>query len=130
MSTYKYHNHVQNHSSGNPDLEEESVVGELRVCGLEGGEDAGNGDGCCALNVVVEGAVRVAVLLEEPEGVVVAKVLKLDERVLAVVLDHGLHELVDEVVVLLARDAPVPAANVVHVLKRGYSVTYGMFILK
>ena len=118
MSTDKYHNLVQNHSSGNPDLEEESVVGELRVCGLEGGEDAGNGDGCCALNVVVEGAVRVAVLLEEPEGVVVAKVLKLDERVLAVVLDHGLHELVDEVVVFPTGYALVSASYVVNILKK------------
>ena len=105
-------------SSGNPDLEEESVVGELRVCGLEGGEDAGNGDGRCALNVVVEGAVRVAVLLEEPEGVVVAKVLKLDERVLAVVLDHGLHELVDEVIIFGTGHTLVLAAYVVHILEK------------
>ena len=105
-------------------LEQEGVVAELGVGGLQGGEDTGHDHGGRALDVVVEGAVGVAVLLEEPEGVLVAKVLKLDERVLAVVLHHGLHELVDEVVVLLPRDAPVPAANVVHILKRGYSVTY------
>ena len=94
------------------------MVRQLGISGLQGGQDTGHRHGGSALDVVVEGAVGVAVLLEEPEGVLVAKVLKLDERVLAVVLHHGLHELVDEVVVLLARDAPVPAANVVHVLKK------------
>ena len=59
----------------------------------------------------------VPVLLEESEGIVVTKVLKLDECVLAVVLHHRLHELINEVVILLARHTPVPAANVVHVLK-------------
>ena len=35
------------------------------------------------LDVVIEGQVLVAVLLEETEGVLVGKVLKLDERLLA-----------------------------------------------
>ena len=94
------------------------MVGELGVCGLESGEDASNSNGCCALNVIVEGTVGVAVLLEEPEGVVVAKVLKLDEGVLAVVLHHGLHELVDEVIILLASYALVLAAYVVNILRK------------
>ena len=75
------------------------MVAELGVCGLEGGEDPSHSDGCRALNVIVKGALGVAVLLQEPEGIVVAKVLKLDERVLAIVLDHSLHELIDEVIV-------------------------------
>ena len=66
------------------------MVGELGVCGLEGGEDASNSNGCCALNVIVEGTVGVAVLLEESEGIVVAKVLKLDQCVLAPTLHNGL----------------------------------------
>ena len=47
-------------------LEEEGVVGELGVGGLQGSEDAGHGDRSGALDVVVEGAVLVAVLLKEP----------------------------------------------------------------
>ena len=42
----------------------------------------------------------------------------LDEGVLAVALHHGLHELVDEVVVLGARDALVPQPNVVLVVQQ------------
>ena len=94
------------------------MVGELRVCGLEGGEDAGNGDRCGALNVVVEGAVGVAVLFKESEGVVVTKVLKLDECVLAVVLHHSLHELVDEVIIFGTGHTLVLAAYVVHILEK------------
>ena len=49
-------------------LEEEGVIGELGVGGLQGGQDSGQGDGRGALDVVVEGAVLVAVLLKEPSS--------------------------------------------------------------
>ena len=98
-------------------LEEEGVVTELGVGGLQSSKDPSDNNGCGALDVIVEGAVRVAVLLEEPEGILVAEVLKLDQRVLAIVLDNGLHELINEVVILLARHTPVSAAYVVHVLQ-------------
>lgn len=65
-----------------PTLEEEGVVRELGVGGLERGQDAGDGDGGRALDVVVEGAVAVAVLLQEAERVVVAEVLELYQAVL------------------------------------------------
>ena len=43
-----------------------------------------------ALDIVVEGAVLVPVHLQQPERVVLAKVLKLDETVLAEPLDNRL----------------------------------------
>ena len=49
-------------------LEEEGVIGELGVGGLQGGQDSGQGDGRSALDVVIEGAVLVAVLLKEPSS--------------------------------------------------------------
>ncbi len=75
------------------------MVGQLGVCGLEGGEDSGHGHGGGALiffsklnidfvrdsvhcliskihlDVVVEGAVLVPVLLQEAEGVLKEKIL-------------------------------------------------------
>ena len=51
-------------------------------------------------------------LVQEAECVVVAEILELDERVLAVTAYDCLHELVDEVIVFLAGDALVSTANV------------------
>uniref|UniRef100_A0A182JE73 Uncharacterized protein n=1 Tax=Anopheles atroparvus TaxID=41427 RepID=A0A182JE73_ANOAO len=82
------------------------------------GEQAGHRHRCRALDVVVERAVRVAELVQEAERVVVAKVLELDERVLAVPLHDGLHELVDELVVLRALHARVPQADVQWILQQ------------
>lgn len=48
----------------------------------------------------------------------VAKVLKLDERVLAVPPYHSLHELVDEVIVLLAGDSLVTVTDVEVILQQ------------
>ena len=47
----------------------------------------------------------------------VSEVLELDEGVLSVSPDHGLHELVDELVVLGAGHAGVAEPDVVDVLK-------------
>uniref|UniRef100_A0AAG5CP82 Uncharacterized protein n=1 Tax=Anopheles atroparvus TaxID=41427 RepID=A0AAG5CP82_ANOAO len=82
------------------------------------GEQAGHRHRCRALDVVVERAVRIAELVQEAERVVVAKVLELDERVLAVPLHDGLHELVDELVVLRALHARVPQADVQWILQQ------------
>lgn len=43
------------------------------------------------LNIVVEGTVLLPVFPQEPESVVVPKVFKLDERVLAVPTEQGKH---------------------------------------
>lgn len=56
-------------SSFSSTLEEEGVVGQLGVGGLQGSQNSGHGDGGGALDVVVEGAVLVAVLLKEPGSI-------------------------------------------------------------
>jgi hypothetical protein len=99
-------------------LEHYRVVRELRLGQPERGEEAGDRDRGRALDVIVEGAIMLAVLVEQPEGVRVAKVLELYEGVLAVALDRGLHELVHELVVLRAGDALVPMADVQRVLQQ------------
>ena len=93
------------------------MVRQLGISGLEGGQDTGYRHGGSALDVVVEGAVGVAVLFQQPEGVVVTKVLKLDQGVLAVPLYYSLHELLHKVVVLGAGHTLLPEADVVHVLQ-------------
>ena len=65
-------------------LEQEGVVRQLGVGGLESRQHARHRHARRALDVVVEGAVLVAVLLQEPEGVLIAEVLELDEGVLSV----------------------------------------------
>ena len=65
-------------------LEEEGVVSQLPPAGPESGQDASQGHAGRALDVVIEGAVLVAVLLQEPERVLVAEILELDEGVLSV----------------------------------------------
>ena len=67
------------------------------------------------MDVVVEHAVVVAVLLEEPVGVVGGEVLELDEAAGAVLGDDGVHELVHELVVVAARDAVLAQADVERV---------------
>ena len=74
------------------------------------------------LDVVIEGTVLVAVVLEQSERVLVAKVLKLDQRLLSEPLHNRPHELVDEVVVVLASDPLLTKANVVRVVKVFLSV--------
>ena len=60
------------------------MVGQLGVGGLERRQHARHRHAGRALDVVVEGAVLVAVLLQEPERVLVAEVLELNEGVLSV----------------------------------------------
>lgn len=53
------------------------------------------------LDVIVEGAVSLSVLFQEAEGIVVTKVLELYECVLTVFIHHRLHELINQVIILL-----------------------------
>ena len=69
------------------------------------------------LDVVIEGTVFVAVVLKQSERVLVAKVLKLDQGLLAEPAHNRLHEFLDEVVVFLASDPLLTKANVVRVVK-------------
>ena len=51
------------------------------------------------LDIVVEGAVLLPVLPEEAEGIMVPKVLKLDQCVLSVLVNHSIHELINQIIV-------------------------------
>ena len=70
------------------------------------------------LNIIVECTKFVSVLFQESEGIMVAKVFKLDEGVLTVSLDNRCHELVDEVVIFLASDPFMPQTNVINVIQQ------------
>ena len=76
----------------------------------QGGEDAAEGDGGGALDVVVEAADAVAVALEQRGGVGQGEVLELDARVREHVL-HGGDELLEELVVGGAGDRAAGAAR-------------------
>lgn len=51
------------------------------------------------LYIIIEGAVLLPVFPEEAEGIVVSKVLKLNQRVLPIFVHHSLHELIDQIIV-------------------------------
>ena len=72
-----------------------------------GGQDDGGG----ALDVVVEGADLLGVMLQDVVGVGDAEVLSVDHRVGEQLGDHP-HETVDELVVLLATDPGVTLPQV------------------
>jgi hypothetical protein len=62
-------------------LKQKNVVVDLLLPGdAKGSEDASHSDGSSALDIVVERAVPVAVLLEQPEGVQVSEILELRKR--------------------------------------------------
>jgi hypothetical protein len=109
-------------------LEDKGVFAQLGFGDAQRGEEAGDGDRGGALDVVVEGAVLVAVLLKETEGVVVAEVFELDQSVLAVPAHHRLHELLDELVVFCSNNALLTQTNVQRVvqqlLRKNYTQTY------
>ncbi|MNJ28735.1 hypothetical protein D3C77_232820 [compost metagenome] len=85
--------------------------------GLDGTYDARQHHGPCALDVVVERGQRLLVAGEVVEGVGLAEVLPLQDGVGEVALDPG-HELVDEVVVLLAANALVGLTQVHGVIQQ------------
>lgn len=51
------------------------------------------------MDIIVEGTVLLPVLPEEAEGIVVPKVLKLDQCVLPIFFHHSLHELINQIIV-------------------------------
>lgn len=51
------------------------------------------------LDIIVEGTVLLPVLPEEAEGIVVPKVLKLNQCVLPIFVHHSLHELINQIIV-------------------------------
>ena len=94
--------------------EQQALFGELLAREAQARDHASDRDGRRALNVVVERADAVLVLLEEAERVLVAEVLPLQQRLREALL-HRAHELVDELVVVLAAHARLVDARVERV---------------
>lgn len=69
------------------------------------------------LDIIVEGAVLLPVLPEEAEGIVVPKVLKLNQRVLPVFFHHCFHELINQIVVCLRVISLLVQAHVQRILE-------------
>merc|ERR1719180_499416 len=101
-----------------PHLEEESMILEPGVSSLYCGKHPCHCYTCSALDVVVECAVLVPVLFKESEGIVVAKVFKLDQGVLPPTLHNRGHELINELIISLASDPLMPKTDVVNVVKQ------------
>ena len=97
--------------------EEEALVAQGAAGDAQGRQDAGDGHRGGALDVVVEAADLVAVLLQQVEGVAVGKVLELDEGA-GVHLLYGEHELLEQVVVHLAAQPRVAQTGVERVVEQ------------
>ena len=97
-----------------PAEEQEALVGERAARDLERTEDAAEGDGRGALDVVVEAAHAVAVAGQQGRRVGLGEVLELDAGVREDLL-HGEHELLQEVVVGIARQARLAEPEVERV---------------
>lgn len=69
------------------------------------------------LDVIVEGAVLLPVLPEEAESIVIPKVLKLDQCVLAIFVHHSLHEFINQIIVCLRAIPLLVQAHVERILK-------------
>lgn len=69
------------------------------------------------LDIIVEGAVLLPVFPEEAEGIVVPKVLKLDQCVLPVFVYHSLHELINQIIVSLRTIPLLVQAHVQWILQ-------------
>lgn len=68
------------------------------------------------LDIIVKGAVLLSVLPEEAEGIVVPKVLKLDQCVLPVFVHHSFHELINQIIVGLRAISLLVQAHVQRIL--------------
>ncbi len=96
--------------------ENHALVGKLLAPMPQGGEDAAADDPGGSLNVVVEAGQAVAVVVEQPDGVVLLEVLPLQQRVGVDLLDR-LHEPVDEGVISVAAKAALLVAEVERVVE-------------
>lgn len=71
------------------------------------------------LDIVIEGAVFLPVFPKEAEGIVVPKVLKLDQSVLPIFVHHSFHELIDEIIIGLRAISLLIKTHVEWILEEG-----------
>mmetsp|Transcript_12406 Transcript_12406/g.35880 ORF Transcript_12406/g.35880 Transcript_12406/m.35880 type:complete len:314 (+) Transcript_12406:992-1933(+) len=96
---------------------EEVVLGQLTSRNSRGSKDTREAHRCGALDVVVEAAGLVLVVLEEAKGIGVPKVFELDENLRAEHRLTALDELVDKGIVLWASQSLLSQADVELVLQ-------------
>lgn len=78
------------------------------------------------MDVIIEGAEAIPVLLQQSVCITVAKVLKLDEALVVVLAHDGVHELVNQSIVGGAVDALSVQANVVGIAQKIYPPKEGL----
>ena len=77
---------------------EKTLILELTAGNAHGGEDARNRDRGGALNIIIEAAYLIAILLQKPEGVAVAEILELNHGAREDLL-HREDKLLDHIIV-------------------------------
>jgi hypothetical protein len=92
-------------------VDDDPLLAERLALGLDRRQGGRGDDGGGALDVVVERADLVAVVLQDPVGVVGAQVLPVQQRV-GVAPPDRVDEPGDELVILLAADPGTPQAQV------------------
>mmetsp|Transcript_20937 Transcript_20937/g.23292 ORF Transcript_20937/g.23292 Transcript_20937/m.23292 type:complete len:218 (+) Transcript_20937:725-1378(+) len=98
-------------------IEEESMVFPGHLGQRNRGKNTCGDDSGSALDVVIEGTAPILVLIEQPEGVRVRKILELQEHVLSEFGLGGGNELVNELVVLRASHSFLLEAGVHGVIE-------------
>ena len=101
--------------------EQHALVAHLAAGQAQRREDARQRDGAGALDVVVEGAELVAIAFQQAEGVAVAEIFKLEERVREHLFD-GRDEFLDERVIGFAAQAFLAQADVERIVEEGFVV--------
>ena len=97
--------------------EGDPFLGELGPRGLAGGDQAAQGHGGRALDVIVEAAQLVLVAVEQRGGIALGEVFELQQDLGPAALDR-LDEGIDELVVLLPGDARVAPAHVEGIVEQ------------
>mmetsp|Transcript_25597 Transcript_25597/g.80132 ORF Transcript_25597/g.80132 Transcript_25597/m.80132 type:complete len:512 (+) Transcript_25597:550-2085(+) len=96
-------------------VEEECLVLEFHASEPLGSEEPSEHDRGGALDVIIEAGALVLVLVQEAEGVLVAKVLELQQHLVAVLVARSRDELVHELIVGRAAIAVVAQPDVARV---------------
>lgn len=102
--------------------EHNRVISECFACQSRRGIQSTDSNGCRSLNIIVECAIVIAVFVEESEGIMIAEIFELNERILTVTLDHGRHEFVDELVICRSGDTFLSQTNVQRVFQKVFVV--------
>src|SRR5262249_55726569 len=101
--------------------EQEPLIGKLLSGQAQRSEDAGQDNAGGALDVVIEGAVLVAIAREDGDRVEIGEILPLDAAFRGELL-HGGHELVDESKIFFSADGVLAQALIERVVEQALIV--------